>query len=80
VPKRVRDLPIPTTTSIFVPSADFKATILNKVLFPIKTAKPLIPLSQQLSKQNTKGISEEHKKGEERVRSMRRSRKIRPKN
>jgi hypothetical protein len=53
----------PPTTSIFVPSADFKATILNKVLFPIKPAKPLIPLSQQLSKQNTKGISEEHKKG-----------------
>jgi len=45
-----------------VPSTGFKAKILNKVLFPIKTAKPLIPLSQQLSKQNTKGISEEHKK------------------
>jgi hypothetical protein len=44
-----------------VPSADFKATNLNKVLFPIKIAKPLIPLIEQRSKQNEKGIFEKQK-------------------
>ncbi|MGA8103341.1 MAG: hypothetical protein WB869_14370 [Candidatus Acidiferrales bacterium] len=53
--------PDPPGTSIFAPSADFKATTLNKVIFPIKIAKPLIPLSQQLFNQGIRSIVEEQK-------------------
>jgi hypothetical protein len=48
--------------SIRAPSADFTRAKLNTMLFPIKSANPLIPFSRDLPKQNDIGILEARKK------------------